>query len=132
MKRSNATTGRTFRPASASPWRRACLVALALVAVAAAPASAVGKSGPAGVVVNINTATAEELQALPGIGTARADAIVALRKERGAFRSVDELLEVRGVGPAMLDRMRKNVALSGPTRLGGSGAKSTPAKKGGR
>ena len=60
-------------------------------------------------VVNLNTATPEELQLLPGVGEVRAVAIIAKRKERGGFQEVDELLQVRGIGQAMLKRMRFSV-----------------------
>lgn len=98
------------------------LVAALLLLLAAGPLHAAESKGGSGVLVNINTASAEELQALPGIGSARAEEIVALRKTRGSFRTVDELLEVRGIGPAMLERMRPQVTLSGKTRLGAPGS----------
>jgi competence protein ComEA len=94
---------------------------LVLLAAAGSLQAAESKGG-SGVLVNINTASAEELQALPGIGSARAEEIVSLRKTRGPFRKVDDLLEVRGIGPAMLDRMRPQVTLSGKTRLGAPGS----------
>jgi len=100
------------------------LVAGLLLLLAAAPLQAAESKGGSGVLVNINTASVEELQALPGIGSARAEEIVALRKTRGSFRTVDELLEVRGIGPAMLERMRPQVTLSGKTRLGAPGSAS--------
>ncbi len=130
MTRTNSTARRSLRQAPRPAWLRACLGALALALLAAAPGWSAGSGRAPDVMVNINTASAEELQALPGIGEARAAQIVALRKERGAFRKVDELLEVRGIGPAMLERLRPQVALSGKTRLGA--APATPAKKGGR
>lgn len=52
--------------------------------------------------VNINTATAEELQLLPGIGQARAAAIVAYREEHGPFVYVEDLLGVSGIGEGIL------------------------------
>ena len=91
---------------------------LLLVMATAGTLQAAESKGGSGVQVNLNTASAEELQALPGVGSARAEQIVALRKTRGPFRKVDELLEVRGIGPAMLERMRPQVTLSGKTRLG--------------
>lgn len=60
-------------------------------------------------VVDINSATAEQLDALPGIGPATAQAIIDYRTEHGRFRSVDGLLEVRGIGEAKLAAIRKRV-----------------------
>jgi len=53
--------------------------------------------------ININTASAEDLVRLPGIGATRAQAIIDFRQERGAFSSVDELLRVDGIGPGILN-----------------------------
>ena len=50
--------------------------------------------------VDLNTADAAAIEALPGIGPAMSRAIVAYRSEHGRFRSVDELQDVRGIGPA--------------------------------
>lgn len=51
-----------------------------------------------GALVNINTATQEELETLPSIGEVRAQAIIAYREEHGGFRTTDELMEVSGIG----------------------------------
>lgn len=56
--------------------------------------------------VNINTATAEQLDVLPGVGPATAAAIIAHRQQRGPFQSVEELADVRGIGPAKLEALR--------------------------
>lgn len=56
--------------------------------------------------VNINAASESELEALPGIGPAKAKAIVAFRTENGAFKSVDELTKVKGIGPAVLAKLK--------------------------
>jgi competence protein ComEA len=64
---------------------------------AAAAASPGAAAGP----VNLNTATAEALESLPGIGPALAGRILAWRTEHGRFMSVDELQEVSGIGPAI-------------------------------
>ena len=56
--------------------------------------------------VNINTATAEELQTLPRIGPAMAQRIIAWREAHGGFHSVDELDAVPGIGPSMLENLR--------------------------
>jgi len=61
--------------------------------------------------VNVNTAGAEELQTLPGVGPATAKAIIAWREENGRFRSVDDLLDVSGIGKATLAKFRDRVSV---------------------
>jgi competence protein ComEA len=61
---------------------------------------------PPGSPVNINTADAGELDSLPGVGPTTAAAILDHRTQHGPFRSVDDLLKVRGIGRAKLDQMR--------------------------
>ena len=56
--------------------------------------------------VNLNTATADDLDALPGVGPAPAAAILAHRDQMGPFGAVDDLADVRGIGPAKLDALR--------------------------
>ncbi len=94
--------------------RIARALALALPLVLGAASVRAGDTGPAGV-VNVNTATVEELQLLPGIGEARARAVVAERKRRGGFKSVDELVEVKGIGDAGLAKLRPFVRTHGKT-----------------
>ena len=64
-------------------------------------------------VVNVNTASLEELQLLPGVGEARARAIVELRKQRGGLKSLEDLRSVKGIGEASLERLRPHVAFDG-------------------
>ncbi len=73
---------------------------------AAAPAGA--PAGP----VDLNTATAAQLDTLPGVGPATAAAILTYRARNGRFRSVTELLEVPGIGPAKLEAIRPLVVVS--------------------
>ncbi|WP_051775106.1 ComEA family DNA-binding protein [Paenibacillus tyrfis] len=62
--------------------------------------------------INLNTATAKQLDELPGIGASRAQAIVELRKKLGgSFKSVDQLLEVKGIGEKMLKKIKPLVTL---------------------
>jgi competence ComEA-like helix-hairpin-helix protein len=56
--------------------------------------------------VTLNTASALELQQVPGIGPSTADKILQIRKSYGSFKSVDHLLAIKGIGPK-LDKMRK-------------------------
>ncbi len=69
----------------------------------AAPAEPVKAAGEP---VNLNTATVEQLDTLPGVGPVTAAAIVAWRDANGAFDSVDQLGEVDGIGPARLAKLR--------------------------
>jgi len=96
--------------------RASLLALLAVMGVlfAASPLQAAGDESLTGV-VNINTATAEELELLPGIGESRAKAVLALRKQNGGFKSVDELAAVKGIGSVALDRMRPYVRTQGKT-----------------
>lgn len=63
-------------------------------------------SGPARSMVSINLATAEQLEALPGVGPVTAAAIVEWRTNNGSFSSIDELLEVSGIGEATLAEIK--------------------------
>ena len=78
--------------------------------VLVAPSQGSGTSAPAGP-VNLNTATADELEALPGVGPATAATILAHREQHGPFASVDDLADVRGIGPAKLDALRGSVTV---------------------
>ena len=66
-------------------------------------------------VVNINTANHEVLELLPGIGPARARAIIARRKSRGPFKQVADLTEISGIGERALERIRPHCVLAGKT-----------------
>jgi competence protein ComEA len=94
-------------------WRTgaAALVSALLLAFVASAADSAPLTGT----VNVNTASVEELQLLPGVGEARASALVALRKSRGGFKTLEELKDVKGIGDAGLDRMRPHVRLDGKT-----------------
>jgi len=76
-------------------------------------------SGPGGVIdidraapltakfqVNVNQADWPELMQLPGVGRTLAERVIAEREERGAFRSVEELTRVDGIGPRTIERIR--------------------------
>ena len=62
--------------------------------------------------LNVNTANAEGLQTLPGIGPALAERIVADREARGPFRTPEDLLRVPGIGPKRWERIRPLVQLT--------------------
>jgi competence ComEA-like helix-hairpin-helix protein len=65
------------------------------------------KKKPPEHLININTASAAELEEVPGIGQATAKKILDKRKSYGSFKSVDDLLAIKGIGPKRLDKMRK-------------------------
>jgi len=91
-------------------------------------------SGIAFATVNINTATKDELVSLPGIGPAKAQAILDYRKAHGPFKSVEELKDVKGIGARRFEKLKPELAVSGPTtirqsaaadRKGGGGVRKT-------
>ena len=79
-------------------------------AAAAAPASPGAPAGAAQGPVHLNTATLEQLDALPGVGPVTAQKILDYRQQNGGFASVDELDAVSGIGPARMDQLRELVA----------------------
>ena len=94
----------------------AAIATLAVGSLAVPSATHAADSSPAlSGVVNLNTASTDELQLRPGVGEVRAVAIVSARKDRGGFKQVDDLLDVKGIGPAMLQKLRPFVTLSGKT-----------------
>jgi len=92
------------------PVLAACLVFL----FSAGPLAA--KKKPPAQPVNLNTATSEQLQQVPGIGPATADKILKMRKSYGPFKSVDDLLAIRGLGPKRLEKMRKFLIIGQPPK----------------
>jgi len=103
----------------------AAAFALAMT-VASAPVSAGNKKPPLQP-VNLNTATALELQQVPGIGPSAADKILKMRKSYGAFKSVDDLRAIKGIGPKRMEKMRKYIIVGKtvpPKKPADSGAKS--------
>ncbi|MHB1399664.1 MAG: ComEA family DNA-binding protein [Trichloromonadaceae bacterium] len=89
-----------------------------LLSIAAAPlmvqaAGGQAKSAAAATqaAVNVNQATAKQLETLPGIGKVTAGHIVAYRTQKGPFASVDDLGNVKGIGPKTLEKLRPLVAV---------------------
>jgi len=72
--------------------------------------------------VNINTATLQQLETLKGIGPVKAKAILDYRTKNGAFKSVDDLKKVGGIGDKTLDKLRKDIVLTGNTTAPGAAA----------
>lgn len=67
--------------------------------------------------IDLNSATVDELVAIPGIGTVKAQAIVSHREKIGRFTSLDQLLDVSGIGRKTLEKMEKYVFVSGETQV---------------
>jgi len=99
-----------------------CAALISLVC-SVAYAQAPKPSKPAGIapaariegVVNINTATAAELELLPGVGPARARAILEHRKAKGEFKAVEDLREITGIGDRALEQLRPHCVTTGKT-----------------
>ena len=81
--------------------------------------------------IDVNTASQAQLEALNGIGPAKAKAIVDYRTKNGAFKSVDDLDKVSGIGKATLEKIRKDVVVGSakPVAAASVAAKPAPAKK---
>lgn len=80
--------------------------------------------------VNLNTASSDQLMEIPGIGPAKAKAILEYRSQK-PFKTVDEVKEVKGIGDKLFAKISPHLTVSGETRLGstksmqpGSGAKA--------
>ncbi len=70
-------------------------------------------SGAALAAINLNTATKEELVALPGIGPAKAQAILDHRKANGPFKSIEELKDVKGIGAKRYEKLKGELTVAG-------------------
>lgn len=75
------------------------------------PQAAAAKTAAAQV-VNINTASAQQLEGLPGIGTATAARIVEYRQKNGGFKKIEEIMNVRGIGEKLFLKMKPQLTVS--------------------
>ena len=94
--------------------RKMIVWALILAPLCAAAADPPNARGAATGQVNLNTASEEELMTLPGIGPAKAKAIVEYRSQK-PFKSPEDVLRVRGIGRGIFKDLRDLLAVSGPT-----------------
>ncbi|MEB4209605.1 ComEA family DNA-binding protein [Mycobacterium sp. 94-17] len=94
-------------PAPGQPAALGSSVASGTTPTSKAPPATPGSAKPKpGQPVDLNTATVQELDTLPGVGPVTAAAIVAWRQSNGKFTSVDQLADVEGIGPARLEKLR--------------------------
>lgn len=97
--------------------------ACALASLAAFPAALAA--------VNLNTATPDELVAVPGIGPSKAQAIVEHRKTHGPFKSVDDLKQVKGFRDKLVERLRPELTVAAlPAKAAAKGDATEPRAKG--
>ncbi|PSJ80601.1 ComEA family DNA-binding protein [Neisseria iguanae] len=66
--------------------------------------------------VNVNTASESELTALPGVGPAKAKAIVAYRTQHGSFKTLDELKNVKGIGEGIFSKLKNEAVVAAPAK----------------
>jgi len=83
---------------------------LSIMAIIGAPAAIAAGGGEAGR-VNINSADVERLTDLPGIGPSYAQRIVDYRKEFGPFKTIEDLLNVRGIGDRTFEKIRDRITI---------------------
>ena len=84
---------------------------LVTIALPVSGVMAKGKGMPEGV-ININTASVEELSKLPGIGKSKAETIVTYRQAH-PFKAASELTEVKGIGPKRLEKIQGHITVDG-------------------
>ena len=78
--------------------------------------------------VNINTADSTQLQPVPGIGPSTAEKILQMRKSYGAFKSVNDLMAIRGLGPKRLEKIREYLTVGKPASAAPNTAQPAAAK----
>lgn len=108
---SNATTAQNSQntaPSKTSPAQPANATPVNTVSEQASSSASQPQATPNAVVtsININTASAEQLSLLSGIGAAKAAAIISYREEHGSFASIEDLSKVSGIGPATIEKNR--------------------------
>ena len=80
------------------------------------PATDAAKKHPSSKPVDLNTATVQELEQLPGIGPTTAKSIVRFRTKSGPFRRVEDLLAVRGISETKLQKLRPYITVGPPAK----------------
>ncbi|MFC4700047.1 ComEA family DNA-binding protein [Glaciecola siphonariae] len=103
----------TLKTVKLKTWLAACGIALAslFVALPAAAQQSATQVNSVVSIVNINTADVETLSSLPGVGPKKAESIISYRELNGNFASVDELVNVKGIGKRMVERLLDKVTI---------------------
>ncbi|GAA5646696.1 putative DNA-binding protein [Vibrio proteolyticus NBRC 13287] len=97
---------------SVKKWMATALFALLLPVASVQAADSAEKYEGIEITVNVNTASAEELATLlSGVGLKKAQAIVDYREQNGGFVSAEQLAEVKGIGPALVEKNRARIQL---------------------
>jgi len=97
---------------------RIMMAAIAAIALSASTASAQARPGAsqpvatAAAPVNLNTATAEQLATIPGVGEKTAERIIEYRQKNGSFKKIEELMNVRGVGEKSFLKMKPLITVA--------------------
>jgi len=97
---------------------RILIAAIAAIALSAPALSAQGRATPTKAVataaapVNLNTATAEQLATIPGVGAKTAERIIAYRQKNGGFKKVEDLMNVSGVGEKSFLKMKPLITVA--------------------
>ncbi len=97
---------------------RIMIAAIVAIALGATPMSAQGRATPTKTVataaapVNLNTATAEQLATIPGVGAKTAERIIEYRQKNGAFKKVEDLMNVSGVGEKSFLKMKPLITVA--------------------
>jgi len=86
-------------------------------------------AGAAFAVVNINSASQKQLEELPGVGPAKAKAIIDYRKKNGPFKTTADIKKVEGIGDATYDQIKGDLVTSGTTTGVGKTAEKKDADK---
>jgi len=93
---------------------RFCSILFALFALVLSQIAVAAQKKPPANPIDLNTATIEQLEQLPGIGPSTAKAIIQFREKSGPFKRVEDLLAIHGISKARLEKLRPYITVSPP------------------